>query len=97
MFKKEKEKEKHLLVFSAEWCGPCKMMKSHVWSNPEVKASLETFNSVNFIDIDNPDTRKITVAYKVQSVPTIYIVDEAGVRIKASNTMDVNGALNFLG
>ena len=41
-------KEKHLLVFSANWCGPCRMMKSTVWNDPEVKDKLEVFDSVNF-------------------------------------------------
>jgi thioredoxin 1 len=93
----KEENERHLLVFSAEWCGPCRMMKSHVWDDPDVKARLETFSSVNFIDIDDPETRKIAQAYKIQAVPTIYIVDESGVPIKAGNTMDINGTLNFLG
>tara|TARA_R110002110_G_scaffold99646_3_gene254626 strand:+ start:262 stop:552 length:291 start_codon:yes stop_codon:yes gene_type:complete len=92
----KEENERHLLVFSAQWCGPCRMMKSHVWNNPDVKASLETFNSVNFIDIDDPDTRKIATAYRVQAVPTIYIVDEEGVPIKAGSTMDINHTLEWL-
>ena len=89
-------KEKHLLVFSANWCGPCRMMKSTVWNDPNVKDRLKDFDSVNFVDIDKPESRKLTTMYRVSAVPTIYIVDEEGVPVKAGNTMDVSRTINFL-
>ena len=90
------EKERHLLIFSANWCGPCRMMKSTVWNDPNVKDKLEDFDSVNFIDIDKPESRQLTTIYKVNAVPTIYIVDEEGVPVKAGNTMDVSRTISFL-
>ena len=89
-------KEKHVLVFSAAWCGPCRMMKSMVWNDPEVEQSLSKFDSVNFIDIDNPEAKQLASMYSISAVPTIYIVDEAGKPIKAGSTMDVSRTLNFL-
>ena len=88
--------EKHLLVFSAKWCGPCRMMKSTVWNDPNVKDKLEDFDSVNFIDIDKPESRQLTNMYRVNAVPTIYIVNEKGVPVKTGNTMDVSRTINFL-
>ena len=89
-------KEKHLLVFSANWGGPCRMMKSTVWNDPSVKDKLEDFDSVNFIDIDKPESRQLTNMYRVNAVPTIYIVNEKGVPVKTGNTMDVSRTINFL-
>ena len=89
-------KEKHLLVFSAKWCGRCRMMKSTVWNDPNVKDKLEDFDSVNFIDIDKPESRQLTNMYRVNAVPTIYIVNEKGVPVKTGNTMDVSRTINFL-
>ena len=89
-------KEKHLLVFSAKWCGPCRMMKAHVWSDPTIEDKLKVFDSVNFVDIDDPKNQALSATYRIQGVPTIYIVDEKGAPLKAANTMDVNGTLNFL-
>ena len=73
------------------------MMKSMVWNNPEVERKLESFSSVNFVDIDDPDSRGLAMAYRVQAVPMIYIVDEDGKPEKVGSTMDVNGTLSFLG
>ena len=89
-------KEKHLLVLSAKWCGPCRMMKSTVWNDPNVKDKLEDFDSVNFIDIDKPESRQLTNMYRVNAVPTIFIVDEEGVPVRTGNTMDVSRTINFL-
>ena len=88
--------ERHLLIFSAKWCGPCRMMKSMVWNDPSVKQSLEDFDSVSFIDIDKPESRQLTNMYRVNAVPTIYIVDEEGVPVRTGNTMDVSRTINFL-
>jgi protein disulfide-isomerase len=89
-------KEKHLLIFSAAWCNPCRMMKAMVWNDPSVENKLKSFDSVNFLDIDDPKNRGLTATYRVQGVPMIYIVDEEGVPVKVGSTMDVNGTLSFL-
>ena len=83
-------------MFSAGWCGPCRMMKAYVWSNSDVKERLENFSSVNFIDIDDPKNRNMTAAYKVNAVPMIYITDGQGIPVKAGSTMDVNQTISFL-
>jgi thiol:disulfide interchange protein len=90
------DREKHLFVFSASWCGPCRMMKAYVWSDPDVQKNLNHFHSVNFIDIDDPKNRDVTVAYRVNAVPMIYIVDDKGKPLKVGSTMDVNQTVEFL-
>ena len=72
------------------------MMKAFVWDDPSVKEKLQSFKSVNFIDIDNPDNRNIIMQYRVNAVPMIYIVDDKGVPIKIGSTMDVGQTVNFL-
>ena len=90
------DKEKHLLVFSAKWCSPCRMMKAHVWQDPTIKEKLDNFSSVNFIDIDDPKNTHMTATYRVNAVPMIYIVNGEGVPVKTGSTMNVNQTLQFL-
>ena len=88
--------EKHLLVFAAKWCGPCRMMRHYVWDTEEIKDKLDSFTSVNFFDIDDPSNRDIVMAYRISAVPTIHIVNEKGLPIKSASTMNLNQAISFL-
>ena len=71
-----------LVDFSAEWCGPCKMMPPIL---KEVKDKLGERVTILKMDIDrNP---AIANAYQIQSVPTLIVFLAGRVKWRQSGVM----------
>ena len=71
-----------LVDFSAEWCGPCKMMPPIL---KEVKEKLGERVTILKMDIDrNP---AVASAYQIQSVPTLIVFRDGQIKWRQSGVM----------
>ena len=64
-----KNDEIAVIDFSAEWCGPCKMLA------PVMEEVSEEFSdSVSFYNIDVDENMDIAQMYKIVSIPTLILL-----------------------
>lgn len=54
-----------VLKFSADWCGPCRMLQ------PTFEKVSNDFSDVNFVTIDIDEEQDRASEYKIRAVPTI--------------------------
>lgn len=71
-----------LVDFSAEWCGPCKMMAPIL---KEVKNNLQ--DNVTILKIDVDRNRHLATQYSVQAVPTLIIFKAGQIKWRHSGVI----------
>lgn len=79
--------KKVMVSFTADWCLPCKIMKSSLYNDPEIAALVnENFQPV-LIDVDSPLGETWHKTFNIDMLPSILFTSPSGIefeRIKAT-------------
>ena len=68
--------------FTAEWCQPCKQLKTDVYPTPEVASRLARFVRAE-IDIESETGKLSAMRYRVQTVPVLIVITPAGEELRS--------------
>jgi thioredoxin 1 len=74
-----------LIDFTAEWCGPCKMMKPIL---AELRERMGDKIRILKIDIDRSSA--VSDAFNIQSVPTLILIRKGNILWRQSGMMHAN-------
>jgi thiol:disulfide interchange protein DsbD len=69
-----------IVDFGAEWCGACKELTSHTFSDEKVRSEAGRFVAVR-VDATNEDDPQVNAAkdkYRVVGLPTVVVMDSRG-------------------
>ena len=80
-----------LVDFFAEWCGPCKDMKSILEELKGIKGE-----KVRIVKVDVDKHKEIAAYYQIQSVPTLMIFKDGKQLWRQSGVMRANDLSTIL-
>lgn len=67
------KKDKVLVDFYAEWCGPCQMM------SPVLEKLSKEYTDIEFVKVNTDDFLELAEEYKINSIPALKVFEKGKV------------------
>ena len=80
-----------LVVFYAEWCGPCKIMKPTLLDVAE-----QIGDKAEIVKVDVDKEKELAGQYRIQSVPTLIIFKNGKQLWRQSGVISTNALVKLL-
>jgi len=80
-----------LVDFSAEWCGPCKMMSPIL---KELSGRLGDNARILKVDIDK--NQQVAIQYQIQSVPTLILFKKGEIKWRQSGVVQGKALMDII-
>lgn len=62
-----------LVQFSAEWCGPCKML------GPVIDEISTQYENINFVKVNVDESTETAIKYNIRGVPTVLLMKDGNI------------------
>ncbi|REG89422.1 thioredoxin family protein [Winogradskyella sediminis] len=67
-----------MVLFTTEWCSPCRIMKREVFADNEVTKAMDAKVVSLEINIDDPNSETLVKQYNIGATPTTIFIDPEG-------------------
>jgi thioredoxin 1 len=79
---------KEILQFSANWCGPCKML------SPRME-KLQSEGKINYRKIDVDQDSDLSIKYSVRNIPTLILLENGEVKNRTTGVQTEQQLIDF--
>lgn len=86
-----KNKEKTLVLFSADWCNPCKILRPNL-----EKVEEEIEGKINIVKADISEVGDYTQKYGIRNIPTCVLIEGENELSRFSGIKDTTYIKDFL-
>ena len=85
------KKDKVLVDFYADWCGPCQML------SPVLEKLSKEYTDIEFVKVNTDDFLELAEEYKIMSIPALKVFEKGKITKESVGLISKQELLELLG